>query len=84
MFQATLTRVNDVSFAPEKRRAKSRQRPAAAVPEFPVVRMTVPEYLSLLEHGVYSDRRVELGEGWVVDRISHGSLSASIISIFNH
>lgn len=60
---------------------KSSERPAAAVPEFPVARMTVPEYLSLVNEGFFGDRRVELWEGWVVDRIPHGSVSATIISI---
>lgn len=58
---------------------KSAGRAAAAVPEFPVARMTVPEYLALLEHGIYAGHRVEMWEGWVVDRMSHGSLPASII-----
>jgi Uma2 family endonuclease len=70
-----------MSIAIPKRRTKSRTRPAAAVPEFPVARMTVPEYLSLVDKGFFGDRRVELWEGWVVDRMPHGSVSAKIIAM---
>ena len=41
--------------------------------------MTVSKYLSLVESGFFGDRRVELWEGWVVDRMSHGSLPCTLI-----
>lgn len=67
----------------QKRSQQLPERPPAAVPEFPVARMTVPEYLSLVENGFFGTRRVELWEGWVIDRMSHGTPSARIISIIN-
>lgn len=48
-----------------------------------MTRLTVPEYLSLLERGVYGDRRVELREGWVVDRVTHGSLPSMLIMLIS-
>src|SRR5262249_11808625 len=74
-----------MSIAISKQRRKPAQHPpqrlAAAVPEFPVARMTVPEYLSLVERGFFGSRRVELWEGWVIDRMSHGPTSAMIITL---
>lgn len=72
-----------MSIAVARRRTKPRRRPPAAVPEFPVARMTVMEYLSLVEKGFFGDRRVELWDGWVVDRMPHGSVPAKIIAILN-
>lgn len=66
-----------------KQLAQSQRRLAAAVPEFPIARMTVPEYLSLVESGFYEDRRVEMWEGWVVDRMSHGTYSAMLIMMIS-
>jgi Uma2 family endonuclease len=68
------------------RRKPSQKRPKrapAAVPEFPVARMTVPEYLSLLERGIYEDRHVELWEGWVVERMPHGPLPVTLILLIS-
>lgn len=64
-----------------KPKPKRPERAPAAVPEFPVARMTVPEYLSLVEHGFFGSRRVELWEGWVIDRMPHGPLPATLISL---
>jgi len=72
-----------MSIAIPKVRVKSAQRPEPAVPEFPVARMTVPEYLSLVETGFFASRRVELWEGWVVDRMTHGSLPAMLIMLIS-
>lgn len=55
----------------------------AAVPEFAVARLTVPEYLSLLERGVYEDCHVELWEGWVIERMPHGSLPVMLIMLIS-
>lgn len=57
------------------------QRPPAGVPEFRVAKMTVPEYLSLVDEGFFGSRRVELWEGWVIDRMTHGSLPATLIMV---
>src|SRR5690348_5063526 len=74
-----------MSIAISKPRRKPLQqrvkRAPAAVPDFPIARMTVPEYLSLVEKGFFGSRRVELWEGWVVDRMPHGSLPATLIML---
>jgi len=70
-----------MSIVETKSRKKSRGRPTAAVPEFAVARMTVPEYLGLLDNGFYGSRRVELWEGWVIDRMSHGPRSSMLIML---
>lgn len=67
--------------AQEKSDRGSRRRLRAAVPEFAVARMTVPEYLSLLNRGIYEDRHVELWEGWVVERMPHGALPVMLIML---
>lgn len=72
-----------MSVSMSKSRKSAGRRLPAAVPGFPVKRYTVPEYLKLLEHGAYAGSRVELWEGWVVDRMTHGSLPSLIISLLN-
>lgn len=52
-------------------------------PDFPVHRFLVAEYLRLVDEGFYNRSRVELWEGWVVDRMTHGSLASSVIMILS-
>lgn len=58
-------------------------RPGARRPEFPVHRITVNDYLRQIDEGYYKGSRVELWEGWVVDRMTHGSLASSVIMILS-
>ncbi len=49
------------------------------MPQFPVRTITVDQYEYLVEIGFYGDARVELLDGFVRDKMTHGSLAASII-----
>lgn len=51
------------------------------VPPFPVRPMTVEQYEYLVDIGFYGDARVEMLDGFVVNKLSHGDLAASIIDI---
>lgn len=52
-------------------------------PPFPVRPITVEQYEYLVEVGFFGDARVEMLDGFVVNKMVHGTLSAKIISILN-
>lgn len=51
------------------------------MPPFPVRPITVDQFLYLVEIGFYSGVRVEMLDGFVVDKMTHGTLASAIISI---
>src|SRR5688500_1533396 len=54
--------------------------PPAAIPPFPVRPLTVEQFEYLVETGFYGDEKVELLDGWVVNKMTHGDLASYVIS----
>jgi Uma2 family endonuclease len=50
------------------------------IPPFPVRTMTVKQFEYLVELGFFGDAKVELLDGFVVDKMTHGSLASTIIT----
>ncbi len=53
------------------------------MPQFPVRPITVEQYEYLVEVGFFGDARVEMLDGFVVNKMVHGTLSCKIISILS-
>lgn len=56
---------------------------AAEIPPFPVRPLTVEQYEYLVETGFFGAAKVELLDGWVVDKMTHGSLAATVITVLS-
>lgn len=61
----------------------SQAREPGQVPTFPVRRFLLEEYLQLVDAGFFGTARVELWEGWVVERMTHGALASAVIMILD-
>jgi hypothetical protein len=53
--------------------------PPPAIPPFPVRPLTVEQFEYLVDLGFYGDEKIELLDGWVVNKMTHGDLASFII-----
>jgi Uma2 family endonuclease len=58
--------------------------PPPAIPPFPVRPLTVEQFEYLVDLGFYGDEKIELLDGWVVNKLTHGSQAATVITILSH
>lgn len=68
------------AFQPVAHPLPSIAAPPAAIPPFPIRPLTVEQFEYLVETGFYGDEKIELLDGWVVNKMTHGDLASYVIS----